>query len=94
MSTIPNLVLVRLAQIKGEFLTDGYRQTGKIGDSVYALKHTNGNRITLIATPTSIAIMKNGRLIKTDEVTRAAAAAASPSPATSSTYKNPKSDND
>ena len=92
MSVIPNLVFVRLAQIKGEFLTEGYRQTGKIGDSVFALKHTN--RITLIATPTSIAIMKNGHLIKTDEVTRAAAAAQRMTPATSSTYKNPKSDND
>lgn len=85
MEKIPNLVLVRLAQIKGEFLTDGYRQTGKIGDSVFALKHTNGNRITLIATPVSIVILKNGHLVKTDEVVRAAAAAASPSPATSST---------
>lgn len=94
MSVIPNLVFVRLAQIKGEFLTEGYRQTGKIGDSVFALKHTNGNRITLIATPTSIAIMKNGRLVKTDEVTRAATAARGKEPATSSTYKNPKSDND
>ena len=94
MSVIPILVFVRLAQIKGEFLAEGYRQTGKIGDSVFALKHTNGNRITLIATPTSIAIMKNGRLVKTDEVTRAAAAARGQGPATSSTYKNPKSDND
>lgn len=94
MSVIPNLVFVRLAQIKGEFLSEGYRQTGKIGDSVIALKHTNGNRITLIATPTSIAIMKNGHLIKTDEVTRAAAAAQRMTPATSSTYENPKPDND
>lgn len=54
----------KLAQVKGEFLNDGYRQTGSLGESCIALKHTNGNRVTLVANDTTIAVIKNGRLVK------------------------------
>lgn len=54
----------KLAQVKGEFLNDGYRQTGSLGDTCIAMKHTNGNRVTLVANETTIAVIKNGRLVK------------------------------
>lgn len=54
----------KLAQVKGEFLNDGYRQTGSLGDKCIAMKHTNGNRVTLIANDNTIAVIKNGRLVK------------------------------
>ena len=59
----------RLLQISGELISEGYRITGKLGDDVMALKHTNGNRITLIATEQSIATIKNGRLVKSEPIT-------------------------
>lgn len=54
----------KLAQVKGEFFNDGYRQTGSLGDTCVALKHTNGNRVTLVANDYTIAVIKNGRLVK------------------------------
>lgn len=63
----------RLLQVSGELISEGYRITGKLGDTVMALKHTNGNRITLIATEQSIATIKNGRLVKSEPITITAA---------------------
>ena len=63
----------RLLQISGELISEGYRCTGKLGDAVIALKHTNGNRITLIANEQSIATIKNGRLVKSEPITITAA---------------------
>lgn len=60
----PNNYRVRLLQIVGNLTTEGWRKTGSIGDSVIAMKHTNGNRMTLIASESSIAFIKNGHLIK------------------------------
>ena len=37
--------------------------------AVRALKHPNGNRITLIGTENDIGILKNGRLIKREPIT-------------------------
>lgn len=65
---LPENVRVRLAQLVGEFLNDKYRVTGKLGERVVALKHTNGNRITLVAEERSIGIIKNGKLVKIDEL--------------------------
>ena len=57
-------LIEKLAQIKGEFFNDGYRQTGSLGDTCIAMKHTNGNRVTLIANDNTIAVIKNGHLVK------------------------------
>ena len=62
----PNNYRVRLLQIVGNLTSEGWRKTGSIGDSVIAMKHTNGNSITLIASDTSIAYIKNGRLVKNE----------------------------
>lgn len=62
----PNNYRVRLLQIVGNLTSEGWRKTGSIGDSVIAMKHTNGNRITLIASESSIAYIKNGRLVKNE----------------------------
>lgn len=78
-------IRVRLAQIVGELISEGYRKTGSIGDTVVALKHTNGNRMTIIAYEKSIAYLKNGRLIKSEPLTIGAAAADENAPATPST---------
>ena len=67
-------IKVRLSQIVGNLTSEGWRKTGSLGDCVVALKHPNGNRMTLIATEKSIAYVKNGRLVKTDDITAAAAA--------------------
>jgi hypothetical protein len=37
--------------------------------AVRALKHPNGNRITLIGTENDIGILKNGRLVKREPIT-------------------------
>lgn len=63
----------RLLQVSGELISEGYRITGKLGNEVMALKHTNGNRITLIATEQSIATIKNGHLVKSEPITITAA---------------------
>lgn len=60
----PNNYRVRLLQIVGNLTSEGWRKTGSIGDSVIAMKHTNGNRLTLIANEESIAYIKNGKLVK------------------------------
>lgn len=78
-------IRVRLAQIVGELISEGYRKTGSIGDTVVALKHTNGNRMTIIANEVSIAFLKNGRLVKAEPLTIGAAAADGHAPATPST---------
>lgn len=65
-------LITRLSQISGELCSEGYRITGRLGRSVIALKHPNGNRITLLAQESDIAIMKNGCLIKTESLLTAA----------------------
>lgn len=67
-------IRVRLAQIVGELISEGYRKTGSIGNTVVALKHTNGNRMTIKANEVSIAFLKNGRLVKSEPLTVGAAA--------------------
>lgn len=71
----------RLLQIRGNLVTEGWRQTGSLGDSVIAFKHTNGNRLTLIANEESIAYIKNGKLVK-QEALRAATVLPSATPTT------------
>lgn len=58
----------RLEQICSNLISEGYRVTGRLG-LVRALKHPNGNRITLIGTDDSIAYIKNGRFLKKDDIT-------------------------
>lgn len=58
----------RLEQICSNLISEGYRVTGRFG-LVRALKHPNGNRITLIVTNNSIAYIKNGRFLKKDDIT-------------------------
>ena len=58
----------RLLQICDELKSEGYRITGSLGSSVYALKHTNGNRITLIEAEGRIATIKNGRMVKIEPI--------------------------
>lgn len=65
-------LIARLSQITGEFCSEGYRITGRLGLTTIALKHPNGNRISLIAIDNEIAIMKNGCLIKTESLLAAA----------------------
>ena len=76
-------LLVRLEQIVSNLISEGYRLTGKLG-GVRALKHPNGNRMTLIAHDGQIAYIKNGRFIKCDDVAAAHSGAAQSS-ATSDT---------
>lgn len=71
----------RLLQIRGNLVSEGWRQTGSLGDSVFAFKHTNGNRLTLIANEESIAYIKNGKLVK-QEALRAAPILPSATPTT------------
>lgn len=78
-------IRVRLAQIVGELISEGYRKTGSVGETVVALKHTNGNRMTIIANEVSIAYLKNGRLVKYEPLTVGAAAADEHASATPST---------
>lgn len=78
-------IRVRLAQIVGELISEGYRKTGSIGNTVVALKHTNGNRMTIIANDVSIAFLKNGQLVKSEPITVGAATANEHAPATPST---------
>lgn len=68
-------IQVRLAQVVGELISEGYRKTGSIGNNIVALRHTNGNRMTLIASEVSIAYLKNGLLVKSEPLTVGAAAA-------------------
>lgn len=63
----------RLEQICSNLISEGYRVTGRLG-LVRALKHPNGNRITLIASGDCIAYIKNGRFLKKDDVTAYVAA--------------------
>lgn len=58
----------RLEQICSNLISEGYRVTGRLG-LVRALKHPNGNRITLIGADNSIAYIKNGRFLKKDDIT-------------------------
>lgn len=66
------IVISRLEQICSSLVSEGYRVTGKLG-AVRALKHPNGNRITVIATGNQIGIIKNGRLVKQEPVVVTAA---------------------
>lgn len=65
-------LITRLSQISGELCSEGYRITGRIGRSVIALKHPNGNRITLLAQDNEIGIVKNGCLVKRESLLAAA----------------------
>lgn len=60
-------VRARLLQIVDELKAEGYRVTGTLGDSVFALKHTNGNRMTITAVGKQIGYIKNGHLVKTEK---------------------------
>ena len=60
--------IARLSQISGEFCSEGYRITGRLGKSVIALKHPNGNRITLVGDGNVIGIIKNGCLVKKETI--------------------------
>ena len=71
-------IKTRLSQIVGELSSEGYRKTGSLGGTVVALKHPNGNRMTIIANEHSIAYLKNGHLVKSEPLTLSAAIGASP----------------
>lgn len=59
------LLLAELARISGEFLSDGYVYVGSIANTAIGLRHPrNGNRATILATESAIAILINGRLKK------------------------------
>lgn len=59
------IVLAELARISSEFLSDGYIYIGSLANTAIGLRHPrNGNRATILATETSIAIVINGRLKK------------------------------
>lgn len=61
-------LFVRLEQIASNLTTEGYRITGRLRPNVIALKHPNGNRMTLIANEYRIAYIKNGHFLKNDLV--------------------------
>lgn len=65
-------LISRLSQITGELCSEGYRITGRLGQTIIALKHPNGNRITLLAQDNEIGILKNGCLVKTESLLTAA----------------------
>lgn len=58
----------RMLQICDELKAEGYRVTGSLGDTVYALKHPNGNRMTIIYAGGEIGYIKNGTLKKKERV--------------------------
>lgn len=60
----------RMLQICDELKAEGYRVTGSLGDTVYALKHPNGNRMTIIYAGGKIGYIKNGTLKKSETVER------------------------
>lgn len=61
-------VRCRLLQICDELKAEGYRVTGSLGSTVFALRHTNGNRMTITFTNGKIGYIKNGHLVKTEPV--------------------------
>lgn len=61
-------VRCRLLQICDELKTEGYRVTGSLGSTVFALRHTNGNRMTITYTDGKIGYLKNGRLVKSEKI--------------------------
>ena len=65
-------LITRLSQKSGEICSEGYRITGRLGRYVIALKHPNGNRITLLAQDNEIGILKNGCLVKRESLLTAA----------------------
>lgn len=78
------LILAELARISGEFLSDGYVYVGSIAHTAIGLRHPrNGNRATILATESSIAILINGRLKK--QITLAQLRAQAHAPANSGT---------
>lgn len=58
----------RMLQICNELKAEGYRVTGSLGDTVYALKHPNGNRMTIIYAGGKIGYIKNGKMIKYERI--------------------------
>ena len=59
------LVTKKLAATVAGFLSENWRVTGSINnadETTVALKHTNGNRLSIIATSKEIAIIINGHL--------------------------------
>ena len=58
----------RMLQICDELKAEGYRVTGSLGETVYALKHPNGNRMTIIYADGEIGYIKNGTLKKREIV--------------------------
>lgn len=61
-------VKCRILQICDELKKEGYRVTGSLGSTVVALKNTNGNRMTIIATGKEIGYLKNGHLVKKEPI--------------------------
>ena len=57
-------VRCRLLQICDELKTEGYRVTGSLGSTIFALRHTNGNRMTITYANGEIGYIKNGHLVK------------------------------
>ena len=58
----------RMLQICDELKAEGYRVTGSLGETINALKHPNGNRMTIIYADGKIGYIKNGTLKKSETV--------------------------
>lgn len=61
----------RLLQVCDGLKSEGYRVTGSLTTNesdIVALKHPNGNRMTLIAHDNEIAYIKNGKLVKSEPI--------------------------
>lgn len=46
------------------FLSEGYKLMFRYKDSLYSLRHTNGNRIDIKVNESGLYIMKNGKILK------------------------------
>ena len=58
----------RMLQFCDELKAEGYRVTGSLGETVYALKHPNGNRMTIIYAGGENGYIKIGSLKKREIV--------------------------
>lgn len=64
-SDVNSFISKRLVHYVTSLSSEGYVIVGKI-DSSMMLRHVNGNRITLTCVNNVIALIKNGRLVKTE----------------------------
>ena len=72
MNQTDNIITKKLAAIATGFFSEGWRLTGSMtisDQTTIAMKHTNGNRLSIIATPVEIAIIINGHLRKREHIT-------------------------